>query len=70
MRARRRKQRNRFLRPVAALLFAALLLFVGVAIGRALADGPEPGGTQTGVRTLQPKPLAPAAKTVTVTVTP
>ena len=42
---------------------------VGVAFGEALHDNPKPGGTQTLVRTLQPLPLAPAAReTVTVTV--
>ena len=51
--------------PVA--LLAALLL--GISIGRALADGPDPGGTQTNVRTLEPQPLPPAARTTTVTVT-
>jgi hypothetical protein len=45
-----------------------LLLAVGISIGRALEDGPSPGGTRTLVRTLDPRPLAPAATTVTVTV--
>jgi len=71
LRARRRKRRNRFLRPAAAGLLGVIVLLVGVAIGRALADGPSPGGTRTSVRTLQPQPLPPAAKkTVTVTVSP
>jgi hypothetical protein len=48
-------------------LIAALLL--GISVGRALEDGPNPGGTQTSVRTLEPQPLPPAARTVTVTVT-
>lgn len=48
-------------------LLAALLL--GVSLGRALEDGPSPGGTQTSIRTLKPQPLPPAARTVTVTVT-
>ncbi|HEX4930197.1 MAG TPA: hypothetical protein VFV62_05750 [Gaiellaceae bacterium] len=52
---------------VAVGFLAALLL--GVSLGRALEDGPSPGGTQTSVRTLQPQPLPPAGKTVTVTVT-
>lgn len=46
----------------AALLFALLL---GVSIGRALEDGPAPGGTQTNVRTLEPRPLPPVTVTVT-----
>jgi hypothetical protein len=44
-------------------------LLVGISLGRALEDGPAPGGTQTSVRTLQPQPLPPAPRTVTVTVT-
>ena len=47
-----------------------IVFVVGVALGEALHDNPSPGGTQTLVRTLEPLPLAPAAKTtVTVTVT-
>jgi hypothetical protein len=43
---------------------------VGIAVGEAVHDNPKPGGTQTLVRTLQPLPLEPAARsTVTVTVT-
>jgi hypothetical protein len=42
---------------------------VGVALGQALSDNPQPGGRQTLIRTLKPLPLAPAARaTVTVTV--
>jgi hypothetical protein len=43
-------------------------LALGIALGEALQDDPAPGGTQTLVRTLQPLPLAPAAR-ATVTVT-
>jgi hypothetical protein len=53
------------------LLAAAVLAIfaVGIALGQALNDNPEPGGTQTLIRTLEPLPLAPAARaTVTVTV--
>jgi len=39
---------------------AALLLAVGIAVGQALDDGPEPGLTQTSVRTLEPLPQEPA----------
>lgn len=56
-------------RPALTLLGLLAVLLVGVSIGRALEDGPAPGGTQTSVRTLLPQPLPPAAKTVTVTVT-
>ena len=52
------------------LAIAALLVFaVGIGLGEALNDNPQPGGTQTLIRTLEPLPLAPAARaTVTVTV--
>ena len=59
-------------RPWLALAVLAALVVVGaagVALGEALHDNPQPGGTQSLVRTLQPLPLAPAAReTVTVTV--
>jgi hypothetical protein len=43
---------------------------VGIALGESLHDNRSTGGTQTLVRTLQPLPLEPAARsTVTVTVT-
>jgi len=42
---------------------------VGTAFGQALGDSETPSGDQTLVRTLQPLPLAPAAReTVTITV--
>jgi hypothetical protein len=54
------------------LLLAAAVLAVfavGIAVGQALSDNSEPGGSQTLIRTLKPLPLAPAARaTVTVTV--
>lgn len=56
------------MRPLAILAAGLVLLVLGIAIGRALEDGPSPGGVQTGVRTLQPRTLAPAATTVTITV--
>ena len=47
----------------------AAAFVVGVALGQALSDNPQPGGRQTLIRTLKPLPLAPAARaTVTVTV--
>ena len=56
-------------RPALAALGLLALLLLGISIGRALEDGPSPGGTQTNVRTLTPQPLPPAERTVTVTVT-
>jgi hypothetical protein len=57
------------IRAAITVICAAVVFAVGIALGEALhADGP-PAGTQTLVRTLQPLPLAPAARqTVTVTV--
>ena len=55
----------------AILLGAAIVVVfvIGVALGEALNDSSTPSGTQTLVRTLNPLPLAPAAReTVTVTV--
>ena len=66
---RRRRRRRGLWRPLLAVGAALLLLALGVSIGRALEDGPSPGGTRTSVRTLEPRPLAPAATTVTVTAT-
>jgi hypothetical protein len=43
------------------------VFLVGLVIGRALEDAPQPGGEQTGVRTLEPSNLSPV-ETVTVTV--
>jgi hypothetical protein len=68
-RPRRRSERNPLVRPALAVLGLVAALLLGVSIGRALEDGPNPGGTQTSIRTLEPQPLPPAARTVTVTVT-
>ncbi|HET7129846.1 MAG TPA: hypothetical protein VFJ93_12305 [Gaiellaceae bacterium] len=58
------------MRRVLAVAAGAIVVFaVGVGVGEAIHDNPQPGGTQTLVRTLKPLPLAPAAReTVTVTV--
>jgi hypothetical protein len=63
------RRTNPLLRPALAVLGLLAVLLLGISIGRALEDGPSPGGTQTNVRTLTPQPLPPAARTVTVTVT-
>ena len=56
-------------RVVLAVVGLILVFVLGLSVGRALEDGPSPGGTETRVRTLQPEPLPPAPRTVTVTVT-
>lgn len=71
-RSRRRARRRRRRVPAWVLIAAGLAVafVVGIAVGESLHDNPTPGGTQTLVRTLQPLPLEPAARsTVTVTVT-
>jgi hypothetical protein len=71
-RARPQTRRHRGSRRARRLLVAAGLLLVfaiGIAVGQALDDSPATGGTQTGVRTLRPLQLPPAARsTVTITV--
>jgi hypothetical protein len=57
------------LRRVLVLLGVVVAFVVGLAVGESLDDASPPSGTQTLVRTLNPLPLAPAAReTVTVTV--
>jgi hypothetical protein len=57
------------MRRLAFLLAFVIVFAVGIALGESLDDGSGPSGTQTLVRTLDPLPLAPAARsTVTVTV--
>ena len=56
------------MRIVLAVIVLVVVFAVGVAVGQALHDNSTPGGTQTLVRTLDPLPLAPAAReTVTIT---
>ena len=64
-----RRRRSPLWRPVLLVVGLVLALVLGISIGRALEDGPSPGGTETSIRTLQPEPLPPAPRTVTVTVT-
>lgn len=66
-RHRKRSRSRRIAVWAVRLLVAGLLLFVGVAVGRALEEAPRPGGTQTLVRTLEPDTLPPVTRTVTVT---
>ena len=68
-RRRNKPPRHPLWKPALTALAVVVALLVGVSLGRALEDGPSPGGTQTNIRTLEPQPLAPATRTVTVTVT-
>jgi len=49
--ARRRRHRRRVLLAVAAVVVA---FAIGVALGEALHDNPQPGGKQTVILTLKP----------------
>ena len=51
----------------ALLLAAAGIFVIGVGLGRALAEAPEPGRLETRIRTLVPGTLEPVTRTVTVT---
>ena len=67
-RSRRGRDGSRLLRWAARLVLLAAVFFIGVVVGRAVEAAPEPGGTQTLVRTLVPTTVGPAERTVTVTV--
>jgi hypothetical protein len=65
-----RARRRRFLPRWLVFGIALVAVFAtGIALGQALDDTPEPGGVTTSVRTLEPLPQEPPARTVTVTVT-
>jgi hypothetical protein len=66
-RARRGSTGRKVLVWLVRLLAAAVLLFAGIAIGRALESGGASGETNTTVRTLEVTTLTPQ-ETVTVTV--
>jgi hypothetical protein len=66
-RPRRRRRRRRFpWRVLLAIVVVACVFAAGVALGEALHDNPNPGGTTTTERTLRPLPLVPQTVTVTV----
>jgi hypothetical protein len=66
-RGRQSRRARRAVAWVLGLLLLAGVFFAGLAIGKALEQAPEPGGTQTRVRTLEPLTVAPRERTVTVT---
>ncbi|MDQ2984913.1 MAG: hypothetical protein M3R70_13475 [Actinomycetota bacterium] len=56
-----RRRRGRGWRKI---VFAAVVLVafgIGIALGQALHDNPKPGGTQTSIRTLQPRTVMPTS---------
>ena len=65
----RRSPARRALKPALLLVGVAVLFAAGLAVGQATNDNPDPGTTQTLVRTLAPGTVAPVPETVTVTVT-
>jgi hypothetical protein len=68
-RDRPRGRRRLFPRWVAVLVVLGTVFVVGIAVGKTLDDGPDPGQVTTAVRTLEPLPQEPPPRTVTVTVT-
>jgi hypothetical protein len=69
IRPRRPRPKHRWPRRLAAVAGIVVVFLAGIGLGEALHDNPNPGGTQTVVRTLHPLPLVPVAQnTVTVTV--
>lgn len=70
VRPRRARRRRRPGRRLAIVLAVVVVFVAGIGLGEALHDNAHPGGTQTLIRTLAPRPLVPVAEnTVTVTVT-
>lgn len=63
----RRARRRRAAAVAGGLALGAVILFVGIALGKALEEAPRPGGTQSQVRTLDPGTLPAVTRTVTVT---
>ena len=61
---RRRRHRSNRRRIVVGALVLALVFAIGVALGEALNDNPQPGSTTTQERTIT---LLPESSTVTVT---
>jgi hypothetical protein len=67
-RGRRRRSTGRRLGVwLLRLVVLAAVFVAGLAVGKALEQGPETGRTQTIVRTLEPLTIEPQERTVTVT---
>jgi len=56
----RPRRRRKVLKGIVALVVLMAVFAVGVALGKALDDGPDAGSTVTYVRTLEPLPQKPA----------
>jgi hypothetical protein len=65
----RRSRRDALGRVVLILVGLALAFLLGIAFARTLDERPRSSGTQTIVRTLEPRPQDAPPRTVTVTVT-
>jgi hypothetical protein len=65
----RRRRRGVSLSTLLRGLALWIAFLVGLAVGSGIEDNPDGGETRTYVRTLQPRPLAPAQTTVTTTIT-
>lgn len=63
----RRSKGRRLLAWILRLAVLAIVFVAGLAVGKALEQSPDPGGTQTIVRTLEPLTVEPQERTVTVT---
>ena len=69
-RKRGRRPRARYRGSLLALALAAACFGLGVAVGKAVAEGPSPGGTLSYERTLRPSTVRMPPRTITVTVRP
>jgi hypothetical protein len=66
-RPERRRRRALVLAAIGVAIGAVVFTF-GLALGQALDENPQPAGSVTLVRTLEPLSVAPERETVTVTV--
>ena len=59
-RDRRPRRGRRVIRALLLVVIVAAAFAVGIALGKALNDGPSPAQTVTYMRTLEPLPQQPA----------